>query len=177
MLPYREGIHVGYRAWLREGTEPAYPFGHGLGYTTWELIDVRPPPAVRNAYEQGVPATVVTARVRNTGDRPGKQVVQVYLARPGSSIERPVRWLAGFAPVHAGPQETVEVDVPIPWRAFWHWNSQAGTWAVEPGSFDVLAGFCSAAPRSTTSVDVPSGTQADPWGSNPVPTRGSTRER
>lgn len=178
-LPYREGLHIGYRAWLREATEPAYPFGHGLGYTTWELVDLRRPAAVRHAGDPRVPATVVTARVRNTGDRTGKQVVQVYLARPGSEVERPVRWLAGFAAVHAGPGETVEVDVPLPWRAFWHWDSRAGEWAVEAGSFDVLAGFSSADLHSTTSVDVPAGTQAEPWGSdnNPVPERGSARER
>lgn len=177
-LPYREGLHVGYRAWLREGVEPAYPFGHGLGYTTWDLVDVRPPAAIRHGDDPRETATVVTARVRNTGDRRGKQVVQVYLARPGSGIERPVRWLAGFAAVHAGPGETVDVDVPVPWRAFWHWDSRAATWAVEPGSFDVLAGFSSAALHSTTSVDVPAGAQAEVGGStNPVPERGSTRDQ
>ncbi|WP_210770799.1 beta-glucosidase family protein [Qaidamihabitans albus] len=177
-LSYREGLHVGYRAWLRGGVEPAYPFGHGLGYTTWELVDLHPPAAVRQADGPREPATVVTARVRNTGSRTGKQVIQVYLARPDSGIERPVRWLAGFTAVHAYPGETVDVDVSLPWRAFWHWDSQAGGWAVEPGSFDVLVGFSSAGLHKTTSVDVSPGTRAESGGSNnPVPERGSTRER
>ncbi|MER5217399.1 glycoside hydrolase family 3 C-terminal domain-containing protein [Streptomyces sp. NPDC002838] len=157
-LLYREGIHVGYRAWLREGVEPAYPFGHGLGYTTWELVDLCPPAAVRHTDDPGKPATVITARVRNTGDRPGKQVIQIYLARPGSGIERPVRWLAGFATADAAPGETVELDIPVPWRALWHWDSQAGEWAVEPGAFDALVGFSSADLHKTTTVDVPAGT-------------------
>ncbi|MBC9727270.1 beta-glucosidase [Streptomyces sp. TRM68367] len=176
-LPYREGIHVGYRAWLREGVEPAYPFGHGLGYTTWELVDLRQPAAVRHADAPDSPATVVTARVRNTGGRPGKQVVQVYLARPGSGIDRPVRWLAGFATAHAGPGETVELDIPVPWRALWHWDSQADEWAVEPGTFDALVGFSSADLHKTTTVDVPAGTQATPGGTPISQQAGSPRER
>ncbi|MCZ9341495.1 fibronectin type III-like domain-contianing protein, partial [Streptomyces sp. TRM76130] len=156
-LLYREGVHVGYRAWLSRETEPAYPFGHGLGYTTWELTDLRPPAAVRHTDLAGDTATVVTATVRNTGDRPGKQVVQVYLARPGSAVERPVRWLAGFATAHAGPGETVELDVCVPGSALRHWDAQAGEWAVEPGAFDVLVGFSSADLRATATVDVPAG--------------------
>ncbi|PXY24616.1 beta-glucosidase family protein [Prauserella muralis] len=177
-LHYREGLHVGYRAWLRDGVEPAYPFGHGLGYTTWELAGVRPPEAVRNTGDPGRPATVVTATVRNTGDRAGKQVVQVYLARPGSAIDRPARWLAGFAPVHAGPGQTADVDVTVPWRAFCHWDPRQGDWTVEPGTFDVHVGFSSADLHTTTSVDVPSGTQAGSRGSdNPVPARGASRDQ
>jgi beta-glucosidase len=138
-LEYREGVHVGYRGWLRDGAEPAYPIGHGLGYTTWELMDLQ---------ASGETAAVT---VRNTGDRPGKQVVQLYLARPESSIDRPVRWLAGFAAVRAEPGETVTVDVPLPKRAFEHWTGRG--WVVEPGTFDVLAGFSATAIHAVTSLD------------------------
>ncbi len=65
-LDYAEGIHIGYSAWLRTGTEPAYPFGHGLGYTTWSFSDLT------------VSGRVATIIVRNTGDRAGKQVLQAY---------------------------------------------------------------------------------------------------
>ncbi|MFD5257389.1 beta-glucosidase [Streptomyces bobili] len=176
-LPYREGIHVGYRAWLREGVEPAYPFGHGLGYTTWELVDLRPPAAVRPADEPGGPATVVTVRVRNTGKRPGKQVIQMYLARPGSAVERPVRWLAGFTTAYATPGETVELNIPVPWQALRHWDTRAGEWAVEPGAFDVLVGFSSTDLHKTTTVDVPEGTQATPGGTTESQHAGSSRDR
>lgn len=148
LLPYDEGIHVGHRAWLRAGAEPAYPFGHGLGYTTWELAEIRPGTPVPG---EGV---TVTALVRNTGDRPGKQVVQVYLARPDSAVERPVRWLAGFAPVWANPDETVEVTVPIGLSTLRNWDAAAGAWAVEPGTFDVLVGFSATAIHGTTKVEV-----------------------
>jgi beta-glucosidase len=89
-LPYDEGLFVGYRAYDRDGREPRFRFGHGLGYTTWEYLDASAEPAA----DGGATARV---RLRNTGDRAGREVVQVYLARPGSAVERPPRWLAGFA--------------------------------------------------------------------------------
>jgi beta-glucosidase len=154
LLPYEEGIHVGYRAWLRAGAEPAYPFGHGLGYTTWSLTETR---------SRG---TDITVTVRNTGDRAGKQVVQVYLARPDSVLERPARWLAGFTTVRLGPQETATVDIPLDVSAFRHW---AGGWAVEPGTFDVLVGLSATDIHGMTTVEAP----ARPGGSNNhVPPRG-----
>jgi beta-glucosidase len=149
LLIYDEGIHVGHRAWLRAGVEPAYPFGHGLGYTTWELAEIRPVAPV-----QGEDGTTVTAIVRNTGDRPGKQVVQVYLARPDSAVERPVRWLAGFTVLRADPGETVEVAVPIGLSTFRNWDAATGAWATEPGTFDVLVGFSATAIHGTTKVEV-----------------------
>ncbi|MFD9550179.1 glycoside hydrolase family 3 C-terminal domain-containing protein [Nocardia salmonicida] len=126
VLDYTEGIHIGYRAWLKAGIEPAYPFGHGLGYTTWETSDLT------------VEGRNVTLTVTNTGDRPGKQVVQVYLSRPDSSIDRPVRWLAGFTAVSLAPGETRTVAVTVPARAFQHWGDDG--WASEPGEFIVRAG-------------------------------------
>lgn len=79
---YSEGIHIGYRAWLKAGIQPAYPFGHGLGYTTWRLDD-----AAFTAESTG--AGSVVARITNTGTRTGKQVLQAYLShplnRPGSA--------------------------------------------------------------------------------------------
>lgn len=122
---YDEGIHVGHRAWLRAGAELAYPFGHGLGYTTWSFDEL-----AADGHD-------VTVRVRNTGARPGKHVVQVYLSRAESTVERPARWLAGFAVVEAAPGETATVTVPLRPRAFEHWD---GGWRTEPGTFTVHAG-------------------------------------
>lgn len=142
-LEYGEGVHVGHRAWLRAGAEPAYPFGHGLGYTSWELVEVH-----------GGPGTAVRVSVRNTGSRPGKQVVQVYLARPGSSVDRPVRWLAGFAVVRAEPGETITADIPLPAQAFRHWDAARHGWDVEFGTFEVSIGFSCADIRGTTSINM-----------------------
>ncbi|NNH70403.1 glycosyl hydrolase [Nocardia uniformis] len=125
-LPYDEGIHIGYRAWLKAEVTPAYSFGHGLGYTTWSLTDL------------SVSGRTATLTVTNTGDRPGKQVVQAYLSRENSAIDRPVRWLAAFATVTVEPGESRTVTLELPQRAFEHWTD-AG-WAIEPGSFTLHVG-------------------------------------
>jgi beta-glucosidase len=65
----------------------------------------------------------------------------VYLSRPDSALERPVRWLAGFARVSADPGDTVTVDVRVPRRQFAHWSPADHSWAYEPGRFEVLAGY------------------------------------
>ncbi|WP_067824930.1 beta-glucosidase family protein [Nocardia inohanensis] len=125
-LPYDEGIHIGYRAWLKSGVAPAYPFGHGLGYTTWELSELT------------VSGRTATVTVTNTGDRAGRQVIQAYLSRANSAVDRPVRWLAGFAPVEAGAGESVTATIELPQRAFEHWTDTG--WAVEPGDFTLHVG-------------------------------------
>lgn len=78
--------------------------------------------------------------LRNTGARYGRQVVQLYLARPGSAVDRPARWLAGWAAAEAGPGERVTAVVRIPERALQYWSPAAGTWVTEPGGYEVLAG-------------------------------------
>ena len=73
----------------------------------------------------------------NTGDRPGKHVVQVYAERADSSIERPVRWLVGYGVVRAAAGQTVTARIPLPDRRFAHW---ADAWEVEPGAFTLRIG-------------------------------------
>jgi beta-glucosidase len=125
VLTYTEGIHIGYRAWLKTDAEPAFPFGHGLGYTTWSW----------GAAQRDGDAIEVT--LANSGDRPGKQVVQVYAERADSAVERPARWLVGFAAVHAEPGETVTARIDVPTRRFAHWT---GEWSVEPGAYTLRSG-------------------------------------
>ncbi|MEV5609092.1 glycoside hydrolase family 3 C-terminal domain-containing protein [Streptomyces sp. NPDC052225] len=135
VLDYDEGLHIGHRAWLRAGTEPAYWFGHGLGYTTWDHERLDAPAAV----DDDVPWTV-RVHVRNTGPRRGREVVQVYLAKPGSAVERPVRWFAGFAAVEADPGERVTAEIGVSPRALRHWCEAEAAWHVEPGVWHVLTG-------------------------------------
>ncbi|MGW7412977.1 beta-glucosidase [Streptomyces sp. NPDC054863] len=127
-LPYAEGVFIGYRAWEKAGVAPAYAFGHGLGYTTWEYESVT------------VSGTTATVRVRNTGTRPGREVVQAYLAPVADTAERPGRWLAGFASVTAAAGEVVEVAIELPRRAFEIWDEAAGSWSLVKGSYEVQVG-------------------------------------
>lgn len=127
-LPYTEGVFIGYRAWEKEGKTPSYPFGHGLGYTEWTYESLE------------ISGTTVTIRVRNSGERAGREVVQVYLAPVAADVERPARWLAGFAGVEAVVGESVEAVVELPRRAFEIWDENARAWAFVKGSYEVQAG-------------------------------------
>jgi beta-glucosidase len=135
VLDYAEGPHIGHRAWLRSGVEPAYWFGHGLGYTTWSYEHATVP-----ALAMADRPFTVYVEVRNTGARPGREVVQVYLSRVDTAVERPVRWLAGYAAVTAAPGEMVRAAVVVAPRAVAHWAD--GDWRVEQGTFDVRVGRC-----------------------------------
>jgi len=90
--------------------------------------------------------------VRNTGARRGREVVQVYASRPDSEIERPAKWLAGFAVVEADPGETVNVGVLLSGRAFQHWSEK--DWAIEAGTFTLAAGPSSATLPLSASVQL-----------------------
>ncbi|MBP2327865.1 beta-glucosidase [Kibdelosporangium banguiense] len=143
-LEYSEGIHVGYRAWLSAGTQPAFPFGHGLGYTTFRFDSIKAPEEVVASEEPFGGTITVSVGVTNTGPRSGKHVVQVYAARPDSAVDRPVRWLAGFQPVWLEPGSSTVVDVEVDVRTFAHWDKG---WHYEPGSFTLSAG--------SSAVDLP----------------------
>ena len=129
---YTEGIHIGYRAWLRSGDPWAYPFGFGLGYTTWSIDSATAPAAIAAGEDVSV-----TVRVTNTGSRRGKQVVQVYAERPDSAVERPARWLVGFETVELDAGASADVAVDVRGREFAHWDEG---WTWEPGDFALLVG-------------------------------------
>jgi beta-glucosidase len=127
-LPYDEGLLIGYRWYLSTGRDPLFPFGHGLGYTTW-------------AYEGiAVDGDTVTVSVRNTGDRGGREVVQLYASRPDSTVERPPRWLLGAAVVDAAAGELANAVITLGDHNFRHWDSSTHMWMIEPGSYQLHAG-------------------------------------
>ncbi len=149
VLRYDEGLLLGYRGEGRGERTTLFPFGHGLGYSSWEYesIDVpgdaSPGSAVR-----------VSVGVRNAGRRRSREVVQLYASRRDSGIERPVRWLVGFAAVEADPGQRASATIIVPPRAFEHWSVQARGWAVEPGAFDLAAGSSSAVLPMSTRITV-----------------------
>ncbi|MCZ4121285.1 glycoside hydrolase family 3 protein [Streptomyces sp. H39-S7] len=150
-LSYDEGVFIGYRAWDKAGATPAYAFGHGLGYTDWAYESA----GFERGEGEGDALGTLTVRVRNTGSRAGREVVQVYLAPASDAVERPARWLAGFATVQAGPGESVEAVVELPRRAAEVWDEAAGDWLLVPGHYGIEAGRSVADLRVSAPLDLP----------------------
>jgi beta-glucosidase len=149
VMPYDEGLDIGYRAWVRTGRQPAFWFGHGLGYTSWTYEQLAAPTAIM----VGSGATV-RVRIANIGDRPGKEVVQVYLSRPRSSIRRPPVWLAGFEVVTANPGEVRDIEIRVVARAFQHWSVEEHGWRTESGAFRLTVGSSAGDRRLTADIMV-----------------------
>jgi beta-glucosidase len=130
--PYTEGVLVGYRHYDTNGVEPLFPFGHGLSYTRFAYgeatVDDRP-----EGCDVSVPVT-------NTGDRPGREVVQLYVHGPAP---RPEQELKDFRAVDLAPGETAEVRFTLPSRAFAHWDMTHHAWTVTPGPYEIRLGSSS----------------------------------
>jgi beta-glucosidase len=119
---------IGYRHLARTGTPARFAFGSGTGYTAWRLGPAR--------LERRGADLAVCLEVANTGDRPGREVVQVYVRAPGEPDAR----LAGFAGVRAGAGRGSEVEVLLEPRSWQRWDSVAGDWVVPSGRHEVLVG-------------------------------------
>ena len=138
-LHYTEGVFIGYRAWERAGTAPAYPFGHG---TRLHRLGVR-----------GIEVTAdeVTVRLRNTGARPGRETVQIYLAPAAVGGRRRDVRSAGWpdsAPSRRGPARASRSDRAAR-RAFEIWDENGGAWSFVPGTYEVEAAHSVADGRLT----------------------------
>jgi beta-glucosidase len=127
-LAYDEGLLVGYRGYDAAGTTPLFPFGHGLGYTSWSYESLAARPPVLAAGDD----LTIGVTVRNTGERPCREVVQAYVAGPAAD-GRPVRVLGAFGPAAAGPGEAAQVTLTVPARVFARYDEQAARWVWPSG--------------------------------------------
>ena len=143
---YGEGLFVGYRGYDAAHRDVAYPFGHGLSYTTFAYADV-------TAVASGDDVTV-TVQVTNTGEREGREVVQVYVSKPQSSVVRVPRELKGFADVTLAPGASATVTVVVPADRLAYWSVIDGQWVVEAGTYVVEVGASSRDLRGTASVEL-----------------------
>ena len=139
-VTYREGIFLGYRHYDRSDTKPLFPFGFGLSYTSFAFSHLSVSPTEAKA---GDPITV-SFDVRNTGQRGGAEVAQVYVGDPSASVPRPVKELKGFARVALDPGETKHVTVALDHRSLAYWDTGGHGWKVDPGRFVVYVGDSSA---------------------------------
>lgn len=147
-VSYGEGIFVGYRAFDRTGIEPLFPFGHGLGYTTFSWANAS---LDRQEFRRGDTLTV-SVDVTNTGSRAGSEVVQVYVRDLKSSLLRPDKELKGFAKVRLQPGESTPVTITLEPRAFEAWDPRVHAWVAEPGDFEVILARSATHPEATLTV-------------------------
>lgn len=131
----RYDLYHGYTLLDRDGHRPAYPFGYGLSYTTWQYdgLEVK-----RNGGQVDV-----TVTVSNTGDRKGQEVVQVYVGVLGSKIDRQKKLLKGFDKVAVEPGEHKTVTIPVSIDDLKYYDTGAKEWILEPGQYAFYVGPCS----------------------------------
>ena len=153
-VEYRESLYVGYRYYDSVGADVLFPFGHGLGYTTFGYSGLELGPVRVDGDDLHVTATVT---VTNTGDRAGSEVVQLYVHDVETSVFRPEQELKAFAKVWLAPGESQAVTLDLDRRAFAVWDRQQHGWAVEPGRFEIRVGSSSRDIRVRARLEVASG--------------------
>jgi beta-glucosidase len=150
IVEYEEGVFIGYRAWERSGIKPAFPFGHGLGYTDWSYEGA--------SFEPGTGEDLgeVRVTVRNIGSRLGREVVQLYLVGPegGTADARPTRQLAGFQSITAQPGEVRNIAITVPRRAAERWDQVTQDWDVVQGSYIIEVSHSIDDPRLAVPINV-----------------------
>jgi beta-glucosidase len=149
---YGEGIFVGYRGYDALDRQVSYPFGHGLSYTSFSYADLTT--NITGRPQDGDLIVNVSCRVTNTGDRRGKEVVQLYVRDPEASVARPVRELKAFAKVDLDPGETTVVEFTLAARDLSYWSTSVNDWVLEGGQFELAVGASSRDLRLTTTVDI-----------------------
>jgi beta-glucosidase len=120
--------------------KPLYPFGYGLSYTTFEYSDLKT--SAPSLAPDG--AMTVSVDVKNTGERAGDEVVQLYVKRPHSPRERPIQELRGFQRVSLQPGETKTVEISLAASSLGHWDMARRASVVEPGKLELRVGSSSA---------------------------------
>ena len=137
---YGEGVFVGYRYYDKRKIAPLFPFGHGLSYTTFEYSNLRVPAEVSPG--QPIP---ISFDVKNTGRRPGKEVVQLYVGDESTTeVVRPLKELKAFRKVNLAPGEHVTVKIILGPRDLSYYDARHNNWVSTPGNFHVYVGSSSA---------------------------------
>jgi len=130
-VEYREGIYVGYRYYEKNKINVKYPFGFGLSYTTFKYSDI----FINN---EGA-----TFTLKNTGNKEGSEIVQLYISAIGSKIFRPLKELKGFTKVFLQPGKEKRVYISFNEYTFRYYNIISQRWEKEPCEYEVLIGASS----------------------------------
>jgi beta-glucosidase len=135
LIDHKEDIYVGYRYYDTYDVVPAFAFGHGLSYTTFEYKDL--------SVEQTGDMVSVKLKVTNTGPVAGAEVVQVYIKDEEAALERPEKELKAFQKVMIEPGTTATVTLELGKEAFSYYDDTRQEWVLEPGKFEILVGSSS----------------------------------
>lgn len=153
---FTEGVFTGHRWYDARKIAPLFPFGHGLAYTTFAYDGL----TVDTAGLADDGAVEITVMVENTGDRFGKEVVQVYVGECSPRVPRPRRELKAFAKVALEPGEDKTLQFSLGWRDFAFYDVVAGAWVMDSGEYEIAIGSSSADIRLAARVTLESGHQA-----------------
>lgn len=151
-VEYRESIYVGYRYYDKAEKEVAYPFGFGLTYTQFEYSRLTPDKTKVDENE----TVNVTLEVKNTGKMAAKEIVELYVSPPESTLFMPVRELKGYEKVFLEPGESKKVSFMLDSRAFSYYHTELKQWAVQDGIYRIEAGASSRDIRLTAEVELAS---------------------
>ncbi|MEQ9462459.1 MAG: glycoside hydrolase family 3 C-terminal domain-containing protein [Haliea sp.] len=166
-VQYREGLWVGYRYFNTTGTPVAFPFGHGLSYTTFAYSNLRVGEQAANwqidaAQLSDWEGIQVECDITNIGTVAGYEIAQLYIGARVNNVYRPRRELRGFAKIWLEPGETGTVSFKLGARAFAHWCTAANDWRVEGGNYHIEAGASSTDIRQDEEIQLVSQHQARP---------------
>lgn len=151
---YTEGIYVGYRYYDTKDVEPQFPFGYGLSYSKFEYSDLKVTPIYPLGVNQPPEVITVSLTVKNTGQRAGAEVVQLYVHDGHSKIDRPSRELKGFSRVELNPGESKPVNLTLDRSALEYWSPQTKQWTLDPGTFEIQIGASSRDIRLKAPVEI-----------------------
>jgi beta-glucosidase len=140
---YAEGIYVGYRYYDTKNVEPQFPFGFGLSYSKFEYSDLKAVAFISFSGSTQSGGVAVNLQVKNTGQRAGAEVVQLYVHDGHSKIDRPAHELKGFSRVELNPGESKTVHFVLDRSAFEYWSPETKQWTLDPGSFEIQVGASS----------------------------------
>lgn len=147
---YEEGILVGYRWFDTKNITPLYPFGYGLSYSTFEFSDVK---TDKNVYASDDIITINLA-LKNTNATEGKEVVQVYVSKPDSNIDRAAQELKGFKKINVPSGSSIKERISIPVQELAFYNVDTKSWEIEKGIYVLKVGNSSRNIVSEIQVEV-----------------------
>ena len=153
-VDYGEGLYVGYRYFQSYGREVAFPFGHGLSYTTFDYQIARAPDTLVTV-DGGLDVAVL---VENTGHRTGAETVQLYLRHLSPTLDRPDRELIGFQKLEIEPGQTREFSIHVEPDRLAYYHDAHNRWVIESGHYEILVGASVVDIRFVLPLYVQSGT-------------------